>query len=292
MSASRRGAPRAHGAIAAPQLAPRPCSRRAAPAAAARSSRPLPPPAAWYSRAAAGAAEGAPARQQHTPPARACAEPRHPRPSRPRSYRGWLDANWRREVGSRMPRGSHYLDFTGSGLYTNAQLAAAYKELGSVVLGNPHSTNPSSALSTEELRRARARVLAWLNADPEEYAVAFVRCGAVAPAALWQWWGPGAPSLYRRSGAECGSATPPSCRAAPQFPAQSHCSRGAPAGRRGSGTGCVASPVPSSRRRRRLRNGPTPRAGVPLKPSSWWASSTPGPRPPAGRPSAGRARGA
>ena len=77
-----------------------------------------------------------------------------------------------------MRPGSHYLDFTGSGLYTNSQLAAAARELGSVVMGNPHSTNPSSMLSTAELQRARERVLQWLSADPEEYAVVFVRWAA------------------------------------------------------------------------------------------------------------------
>lgn len=48
---------------------------------------------------------------------------------------GWLDANWRKELGSRMPPGDHYIDFTGSGLYTNSQLAAASAELASKVSG-------------------------------------------------------------------------------------------------------------------------------------------------------------
>lgn len=48
---------------------------------------------------------------------------------------GWLDANWEQEIGVRMPPGSHYIDFTASGLYTNGQLAAATQELATHVYG-------------------------------------------------------------------------------------------------------------------------------------------------------------
>ncbi|KIZ00907.1 hypothetical protein MNEG_7052 [Monoraphidium neglectum] len=95
-------------------------------------------------------------------------------------YHGWIDAHWQEEVGSRMAPGSHYLDFTGSGLYTNSQLRAASRELEGSLFGNPHSTNPSSMLSTAELADARARVLAHFSADPEEYAVVFVRSATEA----------------------------------------------------------------------------------------------------------------
>ena len=54
------------------------------------------------------------------------------------------------EIAPRIPATEHYLDYTGSGLYWNSQVAAAVKELQSAVYGNPHSTNPSS-LRTEAL---------------------------------------------------------------------------------------------------------------------------------------------
>jgi hypothetical protein len=63
----------------------------------------------------------------------------------------------------------------GSGLYTTSQLRAATAELEANVFGNPHSTNPSSALAWAEVDAARARVLAYFNADPGEYAVVFTR---------------------------------------------------------------------------------------------------------------------
>lgn len=94
---------------------------------------------------------------------------------RPCSYGGWLDAHWHEEVGARLPQGNHYLDFTGSGLYTNSQLAAATAELAAHVYGNPHATNPSSVLSTRELTAAREMVLQHFNADPSEYVVVFTR---------------------------------------------------------------------------------------------------------------------
>lgn len=88
---------------------------------------------------------------------------------------GWIDAHWQEEVGVRLPAGSHYLDYTGSGLYTNSQLKAASKELAAHVYGNPHCTSPSSLLVDAELKGARAMVLKHFNADPDEYAVVFTR---------------------------------------------------------------------------------------------------------------------
>ncbi|KAI8467267.1 MAG: pyridoxal phosphate-dependent transferase [Monoraphidium minutum] len=89
-------------------------------------------------------------------------------------YGGWLDANYEKELGLRLC-GDHYLDFTGSGLYTNSQLRAATDELSTRAFGNPHSTNPSSAAAWAEVEAARARVLEHFNADPREYAVVFTR---------------------------------------------------------------------------------------------------------------------
>ncbi|KAI8471068.1 MAG: pyridoxal phosphate-dependent transferase [Monoraphidium minutum] len=95
-------------------------------------------------------------------------------------YNGWLDAHWGSEVGARLPPGGHYLDFTGSGLYTTSQLAAASAELGSATFGNPHSASPSSARSTAELEQARGMVLEYFRADPQEYVVMFVRSATEA----------------------------------------------------------------------------------------------------------------
>jgi selenocysteine lyase/cysteine desulfurase len=41
------------------------------------------------------------------------------------------------------------------------------------VLGNPHSENPASLASTDELERVKARVLAFVGADPDEFEVVF-----------------------------------------------------------------------------------------------------------------------
>ncbi|KAI8463606.1 MAG: pyridoxal phosphate-dependent transferase [Monoraphidium minutum] len=79
-----------------------------------------------------------------------------------------------------MPPGSHYIDYTASGLYTNSQLAAAAQELATHVYGNPHCTSPSSLLVDKELREARRLVLAHFNADPDEYMVVFTRSATEA----------------------------------------------------------------------------------------------------------------
>ena len=41
------------------------------------------------------------------------------------------------------------------------------------VYGNPHSVNPTSAASTELVERARASVLRFFRASPEEYVAIF-----------------------------------------------------------------------------------------------------------------------
>ncbi|KAK3291746.1 pyridoxal phosphate-dependent transferase [Chaetomium fimeti] len=66
-----------------------------------------------------------------------------------------------------------YLDYTGSGLAASAQIRHHNERLTQNVYGNPHSSNPTSAAATEAMDRTRARVLAHLNASPEEYTVIF-----------------------------------------------------------------------------------------------------------------------
>lgn len=75
---------------------------------------------------------------------------------------------------SRLDAGGHvYLDHTGAALYPESLVRAYTERLTGAVLGNPHSRNPSSRVSTELVRQARERVRAFFNADPEEYEVVF-----------------------------------------------------------------------------------------------------------------------
>ena len=62
-------------------------------------------------------------------------------------------------------KGHTYLDFTGGNLYAKSQLAKHYKLLNENVFGNPHSTNPTSQLSTKLVEDSRKKVLDFYNAD-------------------------------------------------------------------------------------------------------------------------------
>ena len=67
-------------------------------------------------------------------------------------------------------RGGHvYLDYTGGGLYAESQLRDAPRPAARRVLGNPHSPNPTSPAATGDAERARAAVLAYFDASPDEY---------------------------------------------------------------------------------------------------------------------------
>jgi selenocysteine lyase/cysteine desulfurase len=66
-------------------------------------------------------------------------------------------------------QGHVYLDYTGGGLYGDSQVRRHADFLLGHVLGNPHSSNPSAALSTDHLERCRRRVLEFFNASPDEY---------------------------------------------------------------------------------------------------------------------------
>ena len=80
----------------------------------------------------------------------------------------------RRSDFARLDRGGHvYLDYTGGGLYTEAQLREHLRLLKDGVFGNPHSINPTSAASTDLVERARASVLDFFRASPEEYEAIF-----------------------------------------------------------------------------------------------------------------------
>lgn len=63
----------------------------------------------------------------------------------------------------------------GAALYANSQLQAATQMLATEAFGNPHSRNPSSYRSAQLEEDARARVLEWLGADPDEYVLVWTR---------------------------------------------------------------------------------------------------------------------
>jgi selenocysteine lyase/cysteine desulfurase len=69
--------------------------------------------------------------------------------------------------------GHTYLDFTASNLYATSQLERHQALLRSEVLGNPHSTNPTSSRATEYVNRARRAVLRFFNASADDWAVVF-----------------------------------------------------------------------------------------------------------------------
>jgi molybdenum cofactor sulfurtransferase len=66
-----------------------------------------------------------------------------------------------------------YLDYTGGGLYAESQLRAHMELLRHNVFGNPHSHNPTSLAMTDLVEQARAYVLKFFNASPQEYYVIF-----------------------------------------------------------------------------------------------------------------------
>lgn len=80
----------------------------------------------------------------------------------------------RRSDFARLDEGGHvYLDYTGGGLFAERQLREHAELLEHGVFGNPHSLNPTSSASTTLIERARASVLAFFNASPDEYVAIF-----------------------------------------------------------------------------------------------------------------------
>ena len=58
-----------------------------------------------------------------------------------------------------------YLDYTGGNLYPSSLIKKHHNQLLSNVLGNPHSTNPTSKLATELVEATRAKVIEFFNAE-------------------------------------------------------------------------------------------------------------------------------
>lgn len=82
---------------------------------------------------------------------------------------------------ARLDRTGHvYLDYTGGGLYAESQVRAHLDLLLHSVFGNPHSTNPTSMAMTHLVEQARAYVLEFFNASPDEYVIVFTQNASAA----------------------------------------------------------------------------------------------------------------
>ncbi|HEY1952755.1 MAG TPA: aminotransferase class V-fold PLP-dependent enzyme [Gemmatimonadaceae bacterium] len=84
------------------------------------------------------------------------------------------------EFGRLDAAGQAYLDYTGSALYAERQVRAHAALISRAILGNPHSENPASRESTRLIDNARAQVLRFLDAPPEDYAVIFTANASAA----------------------------------------------------------------------------------------------------------------
>lgn len=74
--------------------------------------------------------------------------------------------NLRKKEFSRLDENRQiYLDYTGGNLHFKSHLENHTGLLNSCVLGNPHSTNPTSQLATKLTEEARSKVLEFFNAD-------------------------------------------------------------------------------------------------------------------------------
>ncbi|HEX2076326.1 MAG TPA: aminotransferase class V-fold PLP-dependent enzyme [Longimicrobium sp.] len=78
-----------------------------------------------------------------------------------------------REFARLDARGDVYLDYTGAALHPESLVRAHAELLCASVLGNPHSDSPASRASTRLIEEARAAVLRFFDADPEEYEAVF-----------------------------------------------------------------------------------------------------------------------
>jgi molybdenum cofactor sulfurtransferase len=68
-----------------------------------------------------------------------------------------------------------YVDYTGGGLYAESQVRGHMELLLTQVLGNPHSTNPTSLAMTRLVEQARAYVLEFFHASADDYVVIFTQ---------------------------------------------------------------------------------------------------------------------
>ena len=73
-----------------------------------------------------------------------------------------------------------YLDYTGGGLYAESQVSEHNLLLRKGLFGNPHSRNPTSQATTDLVERARAKVLEFFQASPDEYVAIFTANASTA----------------------------------------------------------------------------------------------------------------
>lgn len=64
-----------------------------------------------------------------------------------------------------------YLDYTGGNLYAQSLIDKHFEYLRNAVYGNPHSSNPTSQLSTRNVAEARNKVLRFFNAQDDYFCV-------------------------------------------------------------------------------------------------------------------------
>jgi selenocysteine lyase/cysteine desulfurase len=69
--------------------------------------------------------------------------------------------------------GTVYLDYTGAALYPTSLIHADACRLADAVLGNPHSENLPSLMSTHAIDTARQLTLRFFDAHPDDYDVVF-----------------------------------------------------------------------------------------------------------------------
>jgi len=66
-----------------------------------------------------------------------------------------------------------YLDYTGGNLYALRQVTQHQRDLTQHIYGNPHSENPSSQASTNQVEATRTAILDFFRAPHDEYEVIF-----------------------------------------------------------------------------------------------------------------------
>src|SRR5450631_1258936 len=73
-----------------------------------------------------------------------------------------------------------YLDYTGGSLYGESQVQEHAEILRAGVLGNPHSSNPTSVAMTDYVERTRRYLLTYFNTSPDDYVVVFTQNATAA----------------------------------------------------------------------------------------------------------------
>lgn len=83
----------------------------------------------------------------------------------------WFTAWRNRELRRVVRSGVSYLDYTGAALYPESLVRADARRLVSGVFGNPHSEHDASRAASASIAEARAALLDFVHAPPDEYTV-------------------------------------------------------------------------------------------------------------------------